>query len=102
MLKPIGPVLAVTRKENAILQESRLHAQRDLLERLGADKPDGPVAYSDVAARLVVHERAADGSVLASIYVGVAGQRHRYVRSLRVVTGEGRGVERPVDLRVGR
>lgn len=99
-VRPIVATIPVTRKEHAALLESRLQAQRDCLERLGCDRPDAPVSYGAVRTLLRVHERCPDGSLRASVVIEVSGQRHRYVRSLRVVSGESRKAERPVELRL--
>lgn len=100
IFKPSVPTISVSVQENAVLQQQRLEAQRDALRRLGWPDPRAPVRYDDVVTKLRVHERLPDGSLRASVFVHPAGQRHRYVRSLRVTTGEPASARTNVLLRV--
>lgn len=99
MFNPEFPSIPVTRRECATLLEERLAALRDAVERdrlLPAETPQDRAGYK---AFMRLHDRARDGSLIATIVIERPGHRQRYRRSLRVVTGEPRGAERPVYLR---
>lgn len=95
-----GATLEVTRAECAELFSERLAALRDAVERDTLLTEAGPRGRTGYKAFLRLHERARDGSILATVLIERPAKHRRYRRSLRIVTGESRGAERPVHLRV--
>lgn len=99
MVPPDFSTIPVTRKECAALMAERLAALVDAHQRdnlLPSESPRDRLGYK---AFLRLHGRHRDGSLSATVLVERPGQRQRYRRSLRIVTGEPRNSARPVYLR---